>query len=93
MTSAPGLADAPTRPSSSLSVVARTLSAPICLYQAVRGGRPSSCRYWPTCSDYALAAIADHGAGRGLRLTGRRLLRCHPWARASGFDPVPEACR
>jgi putative membrane protein insertion efficiency factor len=83
----------PHRSSPPLSVAARTLSVPVRAYQAVRAGRPSPCRYWPTCSDYALAALADHGAARGLWLTGRRLLRCHPWARSSGFDPVPEAAR
>lgn len=59
------------------------------IYQAVRAGRPSPCRYWPTCSDYALEALALHGALRGSWLTGRRLLRCHPWARRSGVDLVP----
>lgn len=74
-------------------VVARVLSVAIRGYQAVRAGRPSSCRYWPTCSDYALDALAVHGAGRGLGLVANRLLRCHPWARSGGFDPVPEPGR
>lgn len=46
------------------------------------------CRYLPTCSDYAAEAIAAHGAGAGMLLALRRLLRCHPWG-GSGFDPVP----
>jgi putative membrane protein insertion efficiency factor len=46
------------------------------------------CRYLPTCSDYALEALALHGGGRGLWLTLRRLLRCHPWG-GSGYDPGP----
>jgi putative membrane protein insertion efficiency factor len=50
---------------------------------------PASCRFRPTCSEYALDAIASHGALRGTVLTVRRLLRCHPWGE-SGFDPVPE---
>jgi putative membrane protein insertion efficiency factor len=53
---------------------------------------PPSCRFLPTCSDYALEAIHKHGAGRGLALSLRRLARCHPWG-GSGYDPVPEpAC-
>ena len=73
----------------SLSVLARVLSVPIRLYQAVGAGRPSPCRYWPTCSQYALEALEAHGAVRGSWLTARRLVRCHPWAARSGVDPVP----
>lgn len=72
------------------SVVVRALSVPIRVYQAVRGGRPSGCRYWPTCSTYALEALAVHGAGRGSWLATRRLLRCHPLASTFGVDPVPD---
>jgi putative membrane protein insertion efficiency factor len=71
------------------SVAARALCVPVRLYQAVRAGRPSPCRYWPTCSQYALEALEAHGAVRGSWLTGRRLLRCHPWARSFGVDLVP----
>ncbi|HLT62526.1 MAG TPA: membrane protein insertion efficiency factor YidD [Microlunatus sp.] len=46
------------------------------------------CRYWPTCSAYALRAVEAHGALRGSWYAVRRLVRCHPWARG-GFDPVP----
>lgn len=46
------------------------------------------CRYFPTCSAYALEAVTVHGAVRGLGLSVRRLLRCHPWA-AGGIDRVP----
>lgn len=49
----------------------------------------SACRFEPTCSLYALAALERHGAGWGSVLTVRRLLRCHPWC-AGGHDPVPE---
>ncbi|HEX2118457.1 MAG TPA: membrane protein insertion efficiency factor YidD [Acidimicrobiales bacterium] len=71
------------------SVVARALTVPIRAYQAVRGGRPSPCRYWPSCSQYAVEALEAHGARRGSWLAVRRLLRCHPWARRSGVDLVP----
>ncbi len=47
------------------------------------------CRFYPTCSEYAVEAIASHGAVRGLALTVRRLGRCHPW-HAGGVDPVPQ---
>ncbi|BBL72902.1 membrane protein insertion efficiency factor YidD [Methylogaea oryzae] len=47
------------------------------------------CRFHPTCSCYALTAVERFGAMRGLYLTTRRLLRCHPW-HPGGLDPVPE---
>lgn len=50
---------------------------------------PPSCRYWPSCSEYARQAVAVHGPARGSWLTLRRLLRCHPWG-GWGYDPVPE---
>ena len=48
-----------------------------------------SCRYQPTCSEYALEALARFGAWRGTALALRRIGRCHPWG-GSGHDPVPE---
>jgi putative membrane protein insertion efficiency factor len=49
---------------------------------------PHSCRFVPTCSEYAMEAVERHGALRGSLLAVARLLRCHPFAR-SGYDPVP----
>jgi uncharacterized protein len=46
------------------------------------------CRYYPSCSAYALEAVTKHGALRGSWLALRRLLRCHPWA-PGGVDLVP----
>ena len=48
-----------------------------------------SCRFHPTCSAYALEALEKHGVFKGLYLTVRRLLRCHPWSGCGGHDPVP----
>lgn len=48
-----------------------------------------ACRFDPCCSAYALEAIDRHGASKGVKLAGARLLRCHPFG-AAGFDPVPE---
>jgi uncharacterized protein len=50
------------------------------------------CRYYPSCSAYALDAVRVHGAVKGSWLTVRRLARCHPWA-AGGVDLVPPATR
>jgi uncharacterized protein len=47
-----------------------------------------SCRFLPSCSEYATEAIESHGALRGCTLALRRLARCHPWG-GSGYDPVP----
>lgn len=49
---------------------------------------PPRCRYYPTCSQYAMEAIETHGAFKGLILTVGRLLRCNPLFKG-GFDPVP----
>lgn len=52
------------------------------------------CKFYPTCSAYALDAVTHHGALKGSWLTIRRLVRCHPWS-LGGYDPVPgtEAAR
>ena len=48
-----------------------------------------NCRYQPTCSAYSLEAIETHGPRAGALLSMKRLARCHPWGKKSGFDPVP----
>ena len=52
------------------------------------GGPGSGCRFYPTCSAYAIEALRDHGAIRGFWLSLRRILRCNPWG-GQGYDPVP----
>ena len=49
---------------------------------------PPACRFVPTCSEYATAAIEKHGLLRGVFLAVRRIVRCAPW-HPGGFDPVP----
>jgi hypothetical protein len=66
------------------------LLAAISWYQRAFEGRPSPCRFYPSCSSYAREALEVHGTARGLRLTVRRLARCRPFG-PSGFDPVPDA--
>jgi uncharacterized protein len=60
------------------------------LYQlAVSPLLPAACRFYPSCSRYALVAVRDHGARRGTLLAIGRLARCHPW-NPRGVDFVPE---
>ncbi|CAN5582346.1 membrane protein insertion efficiency factor YidD [soil metagenome] len=74
--------------SESHASAARALAAAVRAYQRVTAGRPSPCRFEPSCSSYALDALATFGAGRGGRLALGRILRCHPWG-GHGWDPVP----
>ena len=61
------------------------------LYRAaVRPWLPAACRFYPSCGDYARDAVSRHGALRGLALSARRVLRCHPFV-SGGHDPVPQA--
>ncbi|MBA3232573.1 MAG: membrane protein insertion efficiency factor YidD [Propionibacteriales bacterium] len=72
-------------------MIARLLMVPIRVYQLLVSpllGR--RCRFYPSCSAYALEALRTHGAVRGSWLAVRRLGRCHPW-NLGGPDPVPTA--
>jgi putative membrane protein insertion efficiency factor len=70
-------------------VIVDILILPIRFYQKVISPMtPPSCRFTPTCSQYAIEALRKHGPFKGLYLAVRRILRCHPWG-GSGHDPVP----
>ncbi len=71
-----------------MSRPARMLRGLVRAYQAARSGRPSPCRFLPSCSEYAVDALETHGAARGGWLALRRVTRCHPFG-GHGFDPVP----
>lgn len=70
-------------------LVARIVTALIRVYQFLRSGHVSPCRFTPTCSQYAVEAVDRHGAKHGLALAARRLGRCRPGG-PNGYDPVPE---
>ncbi len=57
--------------------------------RAVSPNHMPCCRFTPTCSAYALEAIEKYGAVKGGYLALRRILRCHPFSKKSGYDPVP----
>lgn len=70
-------------------LVRRVAVLPIRFYQlCISPMLPPSCRFTPTCSQYAIEAVMRHGLLRGAWLAIRRILRCHPWG-GSGYDPVP----
>lgn len=73
--------------------LARLLVLFVRLYQAVFSRiMPSRCRFYPSCSEYAVEALERFGVVRGLWLAGRRILRCHPW-HPGGLDLVPADSR
>ena len=70
-------------------IISSFLLLPIYFYQrSISPLTPPSCRFTPTCSQYAVEAIKKHGPIKGLYLAIRRILRCHHWG-GSGYDPVP----
>jgi putative membrane protein insertion efficiency factor len=72
-------------------VLGRILIALVRGYQVVVSPwTPPACRFTPSCSAYAIEAIAEHGALRGSWLAARRIGRCHPWG-GFGYDPVPSS--
>lgn len=69
--------------------IAFVLCLPIVFYQrCISPFTPASCRFTPTCSEYAKQALKKHGPIKGLGLAIWRILRCNPWG-GSGYDPVP----
>lgn len=71
------------------SLVTLLLSGAIHIYRLCLAPLlPGQCRYLPSCSQYGLEALHQHGPAHGSWLILRRLLRCHPWG-GHGFDPVP----
>ena len=82
-------ADACAAPEAGLSAAQRLALALLTVYKvAVSSLFTGSCRFVPSCSEYAREAVVLHGAIRGVWLSARRLSRCHPLG-SSGLDPVP----
>jgi uncharacterized protein len=80
-----GCGASPGRPGAGARLLLLALEAYRLLLAPLLGGH---CRFWPSCSAYADEALRRYGAGRGLALAGRRVLRCHPFHRG-GIDLVP----
>lgn len=59
------------------------------IYQLIPGPWHNSCRHIPTCSNYAIEALKEHGSLKGGYLSIMRILRCNPWG-TMGYDPVPK---
>ncbi|MDD5668435.1 MAG: membrane protein insertion efficiency factor YidD [Candidatus Omnitrophica bacterium] len=72
-----------------MQVGRKVLIAFINVYQGyIRILLPKSCRFWPTCSDYSKEAIQHYGVVRGVAKSCVRILKCHPFSRTSGYDPL-----
>ena len=71
--------------------VARLGIGAVRIYQwTVRPFIGSHCRFWPSCSEYAVEALQVHGAAKGTVMAAKRILRCNPW-HEGGVDPVPRS--
>jgi putative membrane protein insertion efficiency factor len=70
------------------SLAARIVSLPVHAWRLISRWLPPHCRFYPSCSAYALEALEVHGAVRGTGLAAKRIGRCHPW-HPGGLDPVP----
>ena len=72
-----------------MQILVKILLLPILFYQYfISPLTPPSCRFTPSCSEYARQALLKHGPFKGLALAIWRILRCNPWG-GSGYDPVP----
>jgi len=72
-----------------MNAARKTVQAPIRFYRKfISPLKPPTCRFYPTCSAYALEAIEVHGAAKGSYLAARRILKCHPF-HPGGIDRVP----
>ena len=70
-------------------LLTQIILVPIYFYRyCISPMKPPTCRYSPTCSEYALQAIKKHGPFKGTYLAFKRIMRCHPWG-GQGYDPVP----
>jgi putative membrane protein insertion efficiency factor len=77
-----------------MKIIKKILIAPLILliklYQiAISPMLPKSCRYYPSCSVYAIEALKKHGLIKGFLLATYRIIRCNPWG-GHGYDPVPD---
>lgn len=71
-------------------ILSKTIILIIKMYQIILSPlTKNSCRFYPSCSSYAIQAIDKHGCLKGSFLISKRILCCHPW-HSGGIDPVPE---
>lgn len=69
-------------------MIKKLLIGLIKLYKKIPGHWHGACKFYPTCSSYAIEALETHGLVKGVALTIARIGRCNPWAKP-GYDPVP----